>query len=300
MVRQKVLLGSVLKPVDDIRMSQKIGLSLARQLDLEVHIAGFYTQHPVNLPELRLHPLFRFPRLSWKRLLAPWRFFRLAQQLRPGLLLISTHELLLPACLYYAIYKVPVVYDVRENYRLNILHTAAFPRLLRKPLAWLVRQVEKLTAGSIAHFLLAERSYAAQLPFVSGKYTVLENKFLAQPGRVAALRNSVPLAQAPDICLLYSGTIAESYGIFEAVKLAKALHQLDPRYHLLIIGYAAQAGVLQQLQNVITGKDFVRLIGGKTHVPHSEIVQAIQQAQVGLLPYHPRSQHRSVYPDKAF
>ena len=63
----------------------------------------------------------------------------------------------------------------RENYYRNIRYSEAFPRILRLPLAAMVRFKEKLLAPMIDHFLLAERAMN-RIPIPPGGWTVIENK----------------------------------------------------------------------------------------------------------------------------
>mgnify|MGYP000229935105 CR=1 FL=1 len=89
-------------------------------------------------------------------------------------------------------------------------------------------------------------------------------------------------AKTLEFNLLYSGTIAKAYGIFEAIELSKKLYENDSSIRLTIIGYCAKKSDLLRLKHEIQGLDFVTLIGGDHLVPHSEIVNEIKKANFGL------------------
>ena len=62
---QILVIASVLKPVDDVRMYKKFGKSLARTGKYAVNIVGFQTQATLDDAAIRFHPLFGFSRLHW-------------------------------------------------------------------------------------------------------------------------------------------------------------------------------------------------------------------------------------------
>lgn len=300
MSENRILIASLLKPVNDTRMYEKLGLSLCKLSDTQVHIVGFQTPAPAHKPaNLHFHPLFKFNRLSWQRFKAPKQYAQLLEQLQPDLIIACTHELLPPSLRYCRQHKAILLYDVQENYALNLTAQRNYPLLARQLLAYYVRRVERRTAKYVTHFLLAERSYAEELEFIpKGRYTVIANKYKPATGYTLPA-TPVRLNKQP-LRLLYTGTIAELYGVFEAVQLAEALHALDAGITLTIIGYSARPDLLQQLQQRIEGKDFISLIGGNELVPHTHILQAIQQSNLGLLPYQPNPSTFRCIPTKLY
>ncbi len=294
-----ILIASVLKPADDIRMARKIGKSIAKLPGTEVHIAGF-TSKQETIEGLVLHPLFTFSRLSPKRAFANAKVLTLALRLKPTVFILSTHELLPAALLLKFLRGTKLIYDVQENYYRNIIYTDAFPGLIRKPLAGLVRLLEKSSARFIDHFLLAEKAYYHELPFAQAKAATVENKYIAD--QIPQQEKTLPISFATqtEIRLLYSGTISFSYGILEAIKLATDLHAIYPGYRLTIIGYAAQPEVLDKLKKAIKNKPFISLIGGNRLVPYNQIVSEIQQSDLGLLPYQPNKSTENCIPTKLY
>ncbi|MCH8317738.1 MAG: glycosyltransferase, partial [Bacteroidetes bacterium] len=96
------------------------------------------------------------------------------------------------------------------------------------------------------------------------------------------------------------GTIAENYGIFEAVELAKQLYKIDQKVTLTIIGYCALKKTLKRLIASVSGFNFIYLIGGDKLVPHTQIIEAIPKADFGLVSYQPNKSTENCIPTKMF
>ena len=77
MTTSKILIASVLKPVDDTRMYEKIGLALAKIDKADIHIAGFASNNVSEYDNIEFHHLFKFNRLSLRRLLSSWKLWKL-------------------------------------------------------------------------------------------------------------------------------------------------------------------------------------------------------------------------------
>ncbi|WP_303311453.1 glycosyltransferase [Hymenobacter sp. BT730] len=298
-----ILLASVLKPLDDTRMYEKFGHTLAQRPGLQVHIAGRATPVPADAPaNLHTHVLQAGTRLSWARLTAQATYWKLLRKLQPDLCIVHAPELL-PLTLLWKVLRPNrhFFYDIRENYALNIRTQSVYPSWLRGLLAALVRGLETLAARSASRLILAERSYAEELPFTRPEHvTVLENKY--QPvANVLPRVTPVKFLPGQPLELLYSGTISELNGVLEAVAFTKSLRTFWPQAHLTIIGYCQQPDLLQRLATEITtANGAVTLLGGAVPVPHSQIVAAISNVHLGLLPYQPHPSSWRCIPTKLF
>ncbi|WP_026464450.1 glycosyltransferase [Adhaeribacter aquaticus] len=302
MKETRILLASILKPVTDTRMYHKFGLSLAKIPQAAVHVVGFATPLPTNAPHnVFFHPIFSFPRLSPKRFLVSLKFLYLLARVKPQVVIICTPELLVAGLIYKLFSSCSLIYDVQENYYLNIKSQGVYPNLMKDLLGSFVRLNEKLASYFIQQFLLAEKSYAQELTFLRDNYIILENKFkpesLEEP--INYISKGVQVNPAP-IKLLYSGTISKLYGIFEAIELANALFKVNNAVSLTIIGYCPQPEVYQQVITQIKNKPYITLIGGKTLVPHAQITEAIRNNTLGLLPYHSHPSISHCIPTKLY
>ena len=178
MTKKKVVLASVLKPINDTRMFEKMGQSLAATNKYDVNIIGFQANKTTSKSNIKFHPVFAFHRLSINRFFAGNKFYYQLKKIKPDLIIINTHELLWPAILYRLLYGSKVCYDVQENHFRNILFTDSFPLLVRPFLAAFVRTKEYLTYPFISHYFLAETYYSKELHFIGNDFTILENKAL--------------------------------------------------------------------------------------------------------------------------
>ncbi len=284
----------MLKPVDDTRMFEKIGATLANSGEFEVSIIGYPSNGAPMHPGIKFYPLPGFNRISLKRLLAPWVIFKKINQVKPELIVINTPELLLVATLNRILFGRKIIYDVLENYYRNILFTQAFPSIIRPVLALVVRFTELITSPLINHFLLAEKGYSQELGFAR-PYTILQNKLPKSIASTYAGRQSNGYSR-----LIFSGTLAESTGTFEAIRLCKKLHEVDDSYSLTIIGYCALPEVLSEIKKEIADTTFISLIGGDTLVPHDKILAEISRADAGIIIYPPNPSTRCSIPTKLF
>lgn len=300
MSEKRILLASLLKPVNDTRMYEKLGISLSKIYGASVHICGYQAPVPADAPAtITFHPIFDFERLSLGRVKAQARFYRLLLQVKPQLLLVTTHELLLVSLLYKYRYGCKIVYDVQENYSLNLRAQHNYTWLTRHLLAGGVRTAERITAPAIVHFLLAEKSYAEELPFLNERYTIVENKYKA-PARQPAPTTPVTIPANGPLHMLYSGTIAEEYGIFEAIRFAEQLQQVYPATRLTIIGYCANAPTWSSILKATQDMEFVELIGGQQLVPHQQLLEQVRRSHIGLLPYRPNVSTFRCIPTKLY
>jgi hypothetical protein len=275
-------------------MYEKIGISLSRNSDYEVHIAGYAIKAQAHV-NITFHPIFSFHRLSIHRILAPWKFYKLLLKVKPDYIIATTHEILVVTILHKILFGSKIIYDVQENYFRNIVYTSTFPWGIRHTLAACIRLKEKLSRPFIDHFILAEKNYEKEFSFTKGKSTVIENKAIA-PVSLAG-KNEKPKNK---IRLLYSGTIAENYGVFEAVDLTIQLHKLDPRIELAIIGYSAKNETFEKLKAQIIPYKFIQLKGGNQLVPHQEILKEISTSHFGLVCYRPNKSTINCIPTKLY
>lgn len=296
MLKNKIVIGSVLKPVNDVRMYEKFAKSLITIPNLEIHIIGQAALLESNEPNIFFHSLFRFKRLNWQRTLAPIKFLKLLLKLKPQITIVNTHELLIAACIYKAFHKTKIIYDVRENYFRNILYTHAFPVFLRPLVAFWVRVKEIFTRPLVTHYLIAEKNYESEFYFSKRKSTLIENKYKGE-----LIQNEVPKNQSnSNLNLLISGTLAQSYGVFEGIEFAKKLNQILPTTRLTIVGYSPQNATLMRIKEIIKNESFITLIGGDTLVPYPIIKEEIKKANFGLLCYQSNKSTDHCIPTKLY
>ncbi|MFN5171085.1 MAG: glycosyltransferase [Cyclobacteriaceae bacterium] len=277
MKKRTILIASVLKPVDDTRAFGKIGITLAKA-GYDVHLVGRSAGCPAP-SEITFHELGAFDRLSWRRVFAPLNVMVKIIKVKPEVLIVTTHELLIVALLNRIIFGGRFVYDIQENYGANIRLGGAFAGPLRQVLAAWVRLWERLAVRVASSVWLAEKCYLTELDFLpAGRVSVVENK--AQRPEHPPVRK--PLTPSR-LSLLFTGTLAGSTGLWNAIDLARLLHPVLPGVTLHLAGYCALDSDRQRLKVELAKQDFVALEGGDTLVPHNRIIELIRQKDVGLI-----------------
>lgn len=306
-----ILLASVLKPLDDTRMYGKLARTLAgwRHASASVWVAGRQALTPRAPATMQFASLLHGSRLSWGRLLAQGCYWRLLRRVRPALVVVTAPELLPLTLLWQRLGRGrQFIYDIQENYAGNIRSQGVYPAGLRGLLAGLLRRIEAAAARRAAALLLAEASYAEELPFLAalpaGRVLILENKYQPQPGEVLpGAARPLPPPTEP-LRLLFSGTISELNGVHEAVALARQLRASAAwpgGVQLTIIGFCQQPALLADLQQLAALEtDWLTLIGGAALVPHARLVGEIRRSHLGLLPYRPHPSTAHCRPTKLF
>ena len=270
-------MASLLKPVDDTRMLEKIGATISTHEELEVFIIGYPILAEINYQNITLLPLTPFKRTSLKRIKATLEVLTLINKVKPELIIINTPELLWVAILNRILFGRKIIYDVLENYYKNILFTESYPIWLRLPLSFLTRLIELISAPLIDCFFLAEKGYENELMFAKPNI-ILENKLPKEIANKYASTGKVTQ-------LIFTGTIAPTTGIIDAISICEGLHSIDNSYSLTIVGYCAKPDFLEKIKNQIEGKDFIKIIGGDHLVPHPKILEEIRKSGTGIVIY---------------
>ncbi|MCU0443668.1 MAG: glycosyltransferase [Microscillaceae bacterium] len=307
-MKANIVIASVLKPVNDPRMYEKIGLSLAKHFaQTHIHIVAFAARDmPMPaLDNLSFYPIYNFKRLDLNRCFANILLFRTLRKIKPNVLIISTFELIPAALLYKWFFGKKLVYDVQENYFNNLIYTQVFPPVIRHLLAYMLRSWEWLASLWIDQYWLAEKCYAQELPFIGQnkekpnnqiKYCILENKFSQNTDNQVFTRKSKTKIKN----FILSGTISADYGVFEAIDLIKKLYEIDTQINLTIIGYCAKQSDLVKIRQLIDNQPFITLIGGEKPVSHAHILAELAKADMAILPYRPNKCFAQRIPTKFF
>lgn len=284
MKKRRIVIASVLKPVDDTRMLEKMALSLLETHDYEVIIMGQSTDQIPDHTGIEFIPFQIAGRFSLDRFLIPLKILLRIAKVKPAILIVNTHELLIVSAISRILFGCVIVYDIRENYYRNIRFSETYPTRFRLPLSWWIRGKEKVATRLFQHIILAEKCYAAELGFIGKQFTIIENKAMPPINDKRASKGFHKL--------LFTGTISKSTGVFEAITLATALHKEDSDIRLLIAGYCALPKIRVEVLERIRDKPFIQLKGFYQLLPHREIMAEIENADFGIM-YYPPSPHTS-------
>lgn len=292
---KRIVIASVLKPVDETRMYEKFGVLLAETGSFYVKIIG----HPGNTKNringIEFLPLYTTPykRLSIKRFLAPLIFLKKVFAVKPNQIIICTHELLISALLCKMMLGSKVYYDIQENYFRNILYGNSLPYGIKHIVAVGVRVKELLATSFITNFFLAESAYADEISFAA-KGAILQNKLKSTSGKYAKSEYHGYSR------FLFSGTLAQSTGVFAAIDLVRNLHNLDNTIQLTIIGHCPRSSEYHSLLKVTEKHTFITFLGNQHPVAHEQILNEIHQADFGIIIYPDSPSTQGSIPTKLY
>jgi glycogen(starch) synthase len=318
-----IVFASVLKSVKDVRMYQKLALSLVGNADIHCIGAAINdTNVSQNLSQellqdgnfdnfISFYPIANFHRLAFQRLLYGFKFLKLLYKIKPNILVINTFELLFFAIFYkYFPSKknkrnnIVLIYDVMENYFQNISYQNTYSKFIRFPLAFAVRIFENLCSIFIDSFILAEKCYENELEFIGSRYIVLENK-LAIPYDYDKyiLSKHQQNHENKLVTFIHSGTISQTYGTLEAILFVENFAKFSTNLgvKLILIGFCSDKKYYEILQETCKNLDFIDWqISNDKPVAHNKIMESIATADFALLPYHINKSNKNRIPTKFY
>ena len=289
---------SVLKPIQDVRLFHKLALSWL-EYGFEIHCFGFgsVAEASKNYEKAYFYTIFRQSRLHWSRVLVGFRLLWYLLKIRPEMLVCGAVEAL-PFCLFYKLLsflcfrKVYLCYDIQENYAANILFTQSYPKNLRKILAKFTRLCEWCCSWWVDMFFLAEKCYVEELPFLSGRFLVLENKFLQKD------TNPPQPTAEPVLHFLHTGTLAKEYGIEKVIDFIQYCRNQAKGYHFSIVGKCSQRETLKKLQSLES--EDVSLCISLSPLAYKDILAAYKQGSIVLMPYQINEAYKNRIPTKFY
>jgi len=190
-------------------------------------------------------------------------------------------------------FKKKQVYDVHENYFENTYHANYYAKIMRVPLAYLVRGLEKIIS-KIAFVVYAEYSYENIL--TAQNYKIITNTFECE------LIKELKIQYSEIPTFVISGNLSEEWGIMEAIDFWETQNQFEPTF-LTIIGYASLPSFAKKIRERINQspyKERCQLIGIEEYVPYNEIIKTIAQSNIVLAPYQKKKKFEKKIPTKFY
>ncbi|MEL6559843.1 MAG: hypothetical protein AAFQ94_16760 [Bacteroidota bacterium] len=294
-IKKRIVISSTLKPVDDIRSFRKIGDSLGKTNNYDVKIIGYGSKKTSTNNNIELISTGVFGRLSLKRIFLPFKILGIIIKLKPDLLIISTHELLLSVFIIKVLNpSCKIVYDIRENYYANIRFQKIFPPIIKHLLANWVRFKEVVTAPFISHLLVAEMGYVQEIPFIKKRnHLVLENKSLYQGDRKSANKDNLEK-------IIFTGNLSVNSGVLKAIEIYRQIKLHLPYTTLLIIGHCPDKNFRQKLQAIVTNENDIVLKTDEEPISYQHIKSAIESADLAIVSYQINDSNINCIPTKVF
>lgn len=295
----KAAFVAVLKPADDIRLFQKIAKTF-REMGFEIFSFGYQSNLDTTNDDIGIHlyPIFEFARNSFRRLWAGLLILKYLWEIKPQVLVCGAVELL-PYCILYKNLqkilgkKLHLIYDVQENYFLNILHTQTYQSwwVFRKILAYSVRFVEWLCSKDVDTFFLAEQCYQSELSFVKKRCLIIENKVLKNKFQEKNISNPI---------FLLSGTIAAEYGLWQAIDFVEKIHFFIPHSILKIVGRCNRKKIFYELIALQKKKPFLQLEISEKALSYGVLEKNFAESTFWLMPYRVNVAYQNRIPTKFY
>jgi len=281
---KRVVMLTILNPALHSRIYFKEALTLS-QNNYQVFIIG---QHKKTKPFLKssiaIIPARIFGRNLFDRFSLQIRIFFIAFRLKAVIYHLHTPELLIVGLLLKCFTKAKIIYDIHEDYYKNIIYGGYYPFLLKYPLAWAMRAVEWISSLWVSRFIYAEGCYENILHLKPDRYIVIRNFFQPTPLVIASSplpsfpqkRKSPPLPM-----MLYTGTIAENWGIWQTIALWKSINQHTP-IQLVVAGHSQNNELIKKIELETKNKERFKMIGGNKYVDYQVIQTLIQGCTFGV------------------
>ncbi|WP_424964267.1 hypothetical protein [Ekhidna sp.] len=288
-MKKKIVIASVLKPIDDVRAYWKLSQSIAKTNKYEVNIIGNASKKEPYYENIKFYPHSIRGNQWIKRWIVRIKILLKILQIKPTILIITTHELIYVSLIAKLISRCKIIYDVQENYYLNL--TSIKPNIFKLIYARMVRLKETVSRSFISKYWLAENCYDKQLPFVKNKNVVVENK---------AYDTFINRKENKRIQVLFTGTISHYGGIDKAINFYKELLKSEPDVSLRIVGQVHDPKLKMKLENEAKELPDLSLHISLDPIPHDEILQAITEASVGIIGYSPNQVNKDKIPTKLY
>lgn len=288
-----VLIASTLKPIMDVRAFGKLALSLGETNTYSLFIIGFSPKRPISIPGFRFFSSMSHFDSSLDRVLAQFRFLFRLLQVRPNLLICCTYELLPIASFLKPLLGYKLVYDVQENYMLNLSLNPNLSEKKRKKASSLIKKSESFSGFDL--FLLAEKCYADEMP-EKKPYLILENKF----ARELKEQKPIRLKGKNVIRCCITGTITPAFGTWDAVEWFREIIKDFPTAELIIAGHCPLFSFSEKLEKATKEIPNLSLRISQNPVDHNELISVISNSDFALLPYQNHEAIRGKMPTKLF
>jgi glycosyltransferase involved in cell wall biosynthesis len=202
----------------------------------------------------------RRPRNRLGRILGlSWSAFHRAMNEKADVYHFHDPELIPLMLLVKILRRVPIIYDVHEDYVTSVKQKTYLPRFVRRPLAQGVAAFEWIAARAFT-IILAERYYAERFPQGT---TVLNYPVLCKQRQTG----DSPAFSAEQPRVLYTGNVTEDRG---ALIHAGLVHLL-PHLHVHVVGHCSPILARQMYDNASPHQERLHIEGVGAYVPHEQI-----------------------------
>lgn len=297
MIKQKIVICSLQKPVDEPRMLHRLAFSLGQTNEYDIKIIGFPSKNVKKIENIILSPLFddaaKYPTRIKLLLLA----YKQLNESPPTLLIICTHELLELGLWMKMRYGTKLIYDVQENYPLNILFMSRIKSsLIKKSLSKFIQWRQKCHSPWIDLFILAEKCYQYQLDFIQNRFILFENKVELE--LINKFIEQKSASNDSNFIISITGTISSLYGLREILNITN-IFSTHSNVYFHIMGHAPipEDKTLLEKLSLLSN---VKVKTSSNPIPYDEILNQIAQSDAILSIQSPNPAIEGKLPSKMF
>ncbi len=285
----RIIHATTVHPRDDVRVRMKEVETLAGVWpdQISLFVQDGLGDEKISQPGYEIHDTGPPEKTRLLRMTkgAARMFFRLIRS-KPSIVHFHDPELL-PWMLLLRLWRIKVIYDVHENAGETIQSKKFIPALIRTPLAFAVRLLERLSDTLCSAIVVVTPSIGES--FGSSAIVVQNFPFEEEfdVGHVAETTHRQPH-------FAYVGRITRIRGVIEMVK---ALELLDiPEVRLQVVG-AFGPGRIEDETSTLPGWESVVFHGWTERAVVADILANVR---AGLVLFHPLPNHTSSQPNKLF
>jgi glycosyltransferase involved in cell wall biosynthesis len=278
--------------LDDPRACYKLGFSLGQTTKYEVKIIGRFTNNIPAQSNIHFKPYCKLKSAFLLRIIAPFVFFISALAFKPRLIIFCSWELIIPSFVLKFILGCKLIYDIQEDYPANVRELSNMNHVLKSFAAKMIEGIEKPVFRIADKLFLAEKIYLTDKNLDPKRCLILENK--------AILSKNESVFLGDEFTLLFTGTIASSTGIFEAIELARQLNEIDPKLKLVVSGQVHEKNIWNKLLSLSARHSFIQLNISFNSIPYHQILESISKAHAGIISYRENAATKGKIPTKLF
>lgn len=192
--------------------------------------------------------------------------------------------------------RVPVVYDVHENYPLEVQHRDFIPRPLRGLAGWTVQQLE-------SHYAKRCSGIVCVVPFQMDRFRSL-GKPLCEVRNYAS-RDLLETASPDDYdqrlpVIGFTGAHYEANGSLVVLEAAARVREVFPEVKFLIGDRFASERFREQFESRLSEHALEETVQMEPNVPSPEIMTKLNRFKVAVSPYMDTPKLRRAIPTKIF
>jgi len=289
MIEKKVCIMTSVHPVFDTRIFYKQCKSLAEKGFEVILIAKHHREEVVD--GIRIVPFSEFKNRFSRIFFSSVKMFFLAIRQKTHVYHFHDPELI-PVGLLLRILCKKVIYDVHEDYPLDIQSRYWLPLWMRIPVSWLFKQFEQFSARYFNYIVSATPTIAKRFESINGNTVIVHN--FSKLDELITTEKKIPWRNRLD-AVIYIGGIDISLGIKEMVK-AIDLVQKKLYSQLILAGEFSPKSLKKEIQN-LPGWENVEYKG---FLSRKKLADILNQIKAGLVLRHPVPHYLTSYPTKLF